>query len=375
MPPVPQDVPGLESAQVVVPCVDIAGTLAFFTDRLGFRVRVISPADDPAMVVIEGLGIRLRLQRVPSDSSPIPPTLHVLCADPAAIAGGADQIVAPNGSLIMLLPVDPPLELPPVQQELVLCRAGNAPSFNPGRAGMGYRDLVPGRQGGRFIASHIRIAQGGAVPDYVHFHKVRFQMIFCHRGWVRLVYEDQGEPFVLRAGDCVLQPPQIRHRVLECSPGLEVIEVGCPAVHDTFSDPDMSLPTGRVDPHRDFGGQRFVRHITTEAAWEPDRSTGFEYRDLEIAQATSGLAGARVIRPAANQVDVVTETMRGAHDGEFLFVFVRQGSVGLDIDGEAPVQLAHDDAVVVPAGVLHRWSDASADLELLEVSLPATATS
>ena len=53
---------------------------------------------------------------------------------------------------------------------------------------------------------------GGPVPDWVHFHKVRFQLIYCWHGWVRVVYEDQGDPFVLQAGDCVIQPPQIRHR-------------------------------------------------------------------------------------------------------------------------------------------------------------------
>ena len=46
-------------------------------------------------------------------------------------------------------------------------------------------------------------------------------MIYCMKGWVRLVYEDQGEPFLLEPGDCVLQPPEIRHRVLESPPGLD----------------------------------------------------------------------------------------------------------------------------------------------------------
>ena len=41
---------------------------------------------------------------------------------------------------------------------------------------------------------------GGPVPDYVHFHKIRFQMIYCAKGWVRVSYEDQGEPFVVRPG-------------------------------------------------------------------------------------------------------------------------------------------------------------------------------
>ena len=46
----------------------------------------------------------------------------------------------------------------------------DAAAWSTGRAGMLYRDLVPDRQGGRFIASHIRLADGGPVPDHVHFH-------------------------------------------------------------------------------------------------------------------------------------------------------------------------------------------------------------
>ena len=34
-------------AQVVLPCRDLATTLAFFTDRLGFKVSLIFPADSP----------------------------------------------------------------------------------------------------------------------------------------------------------------------------------------------------------------------------------------------------------------------------------------------------------------------------------------
>jgi quercetin dioxygenase-like cupin family protein len=134
---------------------------------------------------------------------------------------------------------------------------------------MRYRDLVPGRLGGRLIASHIEIPAGGEVPDYVHFHDIEFQMIFCAAGWVRLVYEDQGEPFVLRAGDCVLQPPLIRHRVLEASAGLEVIEIGGPAEHLTRREHRLELPTTTVHDDRDFRGQRFVRHV--EAATQVRR--------------------------------------------------------------------------------------------------------
>ena len=80
---------------------------------------------------------------------------------------------------------------------------------------MTYRDLLPERLGGRFIASHITIADGGPVPDYVHHHDIRFQVIHCVRGWVRVVYEDQGPPFVLagrrhRAAAAAHPPPRAR---------------------------------------------------------------------------------------------------------------------------------------------------------------------
>ena len=105
-------------------------------------------------------------------------------------------------------------------------------------------------------------------------------------------------PFVLAAGDCVLQPPRIRHRVLECAPGLEVVEVSCPADHETVIDHALSLPTAKLDLERDFGGQRFVRHEVSHARWQAWRREGFEARDLGIADATDGLAGVRVVRLA-----------------------------------------------------------------------------
>src|SRR5207244_7041714 len=120
-------------------------------------------------------------------------------------------------------------------------------------------------------------------------HRVRFQMIYCAKGWVRAVYEDQGPPFVLREGDCVLQPPGIRHRVLESSPDLEVIEIGSPADHETFADHELELPTASVRPDREFGGQRFLRHEAASAAWHRragDGLDGLDVRDLGIAAAT-----------------------------------------------------------------------------------------
>ena len=105
-----------------------------------------------------------------------------------------------------------------------------------GRAGMHYRDLIPDRLGGSIIASHIRIPDGGPVPDMVHYHTVGFQLIYCYKGWVDLVYEDQGPAFRLHEGNCVIQPPKIRHKVLYASDNIEVIEIGVPAEHVTTID-------------------------------------------------------------------------------------------------------------------------------------------
>src|SRR5205085_1815692 len=222
----------ITGAEVVLPCRELEATLAFFKDRLGFQLEAIFPADAPAVAVIAGHGLRLRLERAGEGA---PGQIRMLCREPEAVAGGERVLMAPNGTRIVLVEADTPAVVPSLKAEFVLSRGGDG-AWDPGRAGMLYRDLIPGRLGGRFIASHIRIVEGGPVPDYVHFHKIRFQMIFCRTGWVRLVYEDQGLPFVMHAGDCVLQPPQIRHRVLESSPGLEVIEIACPAVHETFAE-------------------------------------------------------------------------------------------------------------------------------------------
>lgn len=127
-----------------------------------------------------------------------------------------------------------------------------------GRAGMMYRDLIPGRIGGKVIASHIKLLEDGPVNDYVHYHKVEFQMIYCLKGRIEVVYEDQGPPFWLEAGDCVVQPPEIRHRVLFAEGNAEVLELTMPAEHETWVDHDLELPNKTVDKARLFNGQRFV---------------------------------------------------------------------------------------------------------------------
>jgi quercetin dioxygenase-like cupin family protein len=355
----------MTTAEAMIACNDINAALAFYVDRLGFRVDSIFPADDPEVAVLRGYGLRLRLD---PDAPPSPATLRISCTDLPAL-GGAGRLVAPDGTTVDIVDGDPPLTLPPMQQSFVLERASDDAGWTVGRADMRYRDLIPDRQGGRFIASHIEIPTAGPVSDYVHFHKIRFQMIFCYRGWVRLVYEDQGEPFVLRAGDCVLQPPRIRHRVLESSEGLEVVEITCPAHHETFADAEMTLPTGADIPERDYGGQRFVLHLADDASWT-ETTDGFLRRRFGFTEATDGLAEASVLCSAAGANE--TSAQR-THDGEFLFLFVLDGEVTLRRDSEPDERLRPGDSFTMPAHESFALVDRSDDLELLEVGLPADA--
>lgn len=242
-------------AEIRLPTNELRDDLPFYTKTLGMRLDMIYPADDPQVAVFSGHGLRLRIENGAQEASG---TLRILTDDPDGFADGARTLTAPNGTRIEIEERNPPLVLPATLHSFVVRRLADQAPWVIGRAGMQYRDLIPDRLGGSIIASHIRIPDGGPVPDMVHFHKVGFQLIFCVGGWVDVVYEDQGPPMRLTAGDCFIQPPEIRHRVLEASDNVEVIEIGVPAEHVTEIDHDMTLPTPHLRPDREWQGQRFV---------------------------------------------------------------------------------------------------------------------
>src|SRR6185369_4152029 len=281
----------------------------------GFRLDVIFPADEPNTALLSRQG----------------ETVHLRVAGAQAL----------------------PRDLPPFQPGYVLTRAGA--SSAKGRAGMLYRDLIPGRLGGRYIASHIAIPEGGPVADWVHYHRIALQLIYVRRGWVRVVYEDQGEPFVMSEGDLVLQPPGIRHRVLESSPGLEVIEIGAPALHETFADHELSLPNGER-PGRTLSGQRFLHHVASETPWTLFK--GAEAQETRMAEATAGIADVRTIRPGGSD-----RIGFPPHEGELVFGFAIDGAALLD--GRS---LGAGDAFAMRPGQSWTLSDMTDDFRLLHVT-------
>jgi quercetin dioxygenase-like cupin family protein len=296
-------------------CEDFNAELNRLRDA-GARLDVIYPADDPHTAILTHDGVRVRLTSRP-DAAP------------------------------------PSRELPRFHPELVVSGGGGA---GEGRAGMLYRDLIPSRLGGRYIASHITIPTGGPVEDWVHFHHIALQLIYVRRGWVRVVYEGQGAPFVMESGDLVLQPPGIRHRVLESSPGLEVVEISAPALHETFADHELSLPSVDGEPGRLFEGQTFLRHVAAQTPWTP--FVGAEAQETRLREASDGLVSARTIRPAG-----MPAINFEPHSGELVLGFILNGRARLD--GE---EIASADAFVVPPDRCWSLDKMSEDFRLLHVT-------
>jgi quercetin dioxygenase-like cupin family protein len=92
-----------------------------------------------------------------------------------------------------------------------------------------YRDLgIAGESAGDVVAHVIRAREGDNATGQWHRHLCTFQMYYVLRGWARFEYEGHGVHTV-RPGDCVLQPPGIRHREIDHSEDFELIEIVAPA--------------------------------------------------------------------------------------------------------------------------------------------------
>jgi quercetin dioxygenase-like cupin family protein len=351
----------IEAADLCLPAADLKTEMPFFIDKLGFRLDMILPADNPAVALVSGHGLRLRLDR---NAKQGPATLQLNCRDARAFAGGETTLTSPNGNRVEIVDAHPPLVIPKAEHAFMVSRMADAEAWGIGRAGMNYRDLIPGRLGGAIIASHIRIPGGGPVPDMVHYHTIGFQLIFCVSGWVRVLYEDQGDLMTLEAGDCVIQPPEIRHRVMEASPEMGVLEVGVPAEHITTIDHEMTLPNG-TNPDREWQGTRFVHYRAAEAAWSLSRLPGWLASDSGIGEGTQGIAGVTVLRPGNDA------PQWASHDCDVHFTFVRQGGMTLEVEGESAATLETGDSFVLPPNRKARYAQPSNDCELIEVSLPA----
>ncbi len=97
-----------------------------------------------------------------------------------------------------------------------------------------YRDLGIAKATGGLAQAHV-IRLIPPCTDEVrkrHTHAVELQLVYVLKGWIRNEFEGHGEQ-LMREGTCWLQPPNIKHTVLDYSDDCEVLEIIVPAKFDT----------------------------------------------------------------------------------------------------------------------------------------------
>jgi mannose-6-phosphate isomerase-like protein (cupin superfamily) len=97
-----------------------------------------------------------------------------------------------------------------------------------------YRDLGISKATNGLAQAHVIRLLGRCDPEVVskrHYHDVDFQMIYVLKGWMRGEYD--GQEVTVREGSCWLQPPRIKHTVLDYSDDCELLEITLPAEFDT----------------------------------------------------------------------------------------------------------------------------------------------
>jgi len=94
-----------------------------------------------------------------------------------------------------------------------------------------YRDLGMAAATHGMVQAHVIRFVPPCRPEDVsklHYHDVQFQMVYVLKGWITTELDGQGA-HVMRAGSCWLQPPRIKHKVLDYSDDCEVLEIVLPA--------------------------------------------------------------------------------------------------------------------------------------------------
>ena len=106
----------------------------------------------------------------------------------------------------------------------------------------------------------------------------------------------------------------------------------------------------------------------TTAPLAAGRRSFFKYRDLGVTAASSGKIRAQVTIGAEGMTQ---PTGWHYHVCEGQFVYMLSGWVDLEFEDGQKVHLQSGESLFIPGGLRHNETEASRDLELLEISVPA----
>ena len=100
-----------------------------------------------------------------------------------------------------------------------------------------YRDLGMSKATNGMVQAHVIRMIPPCDPKEVskrHYHDVDLQMVYVLKGWIKSEFEGEGE-VTMREGSCWLQPPRIKHSVLDYSDDCELLEIILPADFQTVT--------------------------------------------------------------------------------------------------------------------------------------------
>ena len=115
--------------------------------------------------------------------------------------------------------------------------------FDPGkfkrgglRSTFSYRDLGIRRATAGMAGAHVIRAEdlpkGQEGGTGRHSHTLAFQMVYVLKGKVTFWYAGRGK-IAMGPGDCVYQPPGVRHELIAWSRDMELLEITMPAEFET----------------------------------------------------------------------------------------------------------------------------------------------
>ena len=122
-----------------------------------------------------------------------------------------------------------------------------------------------------------------------------------------------------------------------------------------------------------WNGQAFcVSHADGSGIFKSNFTGGlrafFEYRNLGVDDATQGKYSANVIRAVPGRH---AEPAWHIHHLDFQMIYILQGWVAFEYEGQGEVTFRPGSAALQPPGIRHREIRHSDDLELIEITSPA----
>jgi hypothetical protein len=155
---------------------------------------------------------------------------------PAARKTSGKKVAAKSRAKTRKVVAKAKLKAPPTQKFNVSHLQAGA--FKEGlRSYAKYRDLGMSVATNGLLQAHVIRMIPPCNPKEVskrHYHDVDVQMIYVLKGWIRSEFEGAGE-VTMREGTAWLQPPRIKHTVLDYSDDCEMLEIILPAEFDTVT--------------------------------------------------------------------------------------------------------------------------------------------